>query len=313
MSGKLFFTLDLLESFFLERELSVIGNLSMAKNIVSIKPIGMATNVDAAFCRFDGIQGLEYIQNTNAGLIFIPKSLRKKVVGIKSIMIFCEHPRLELLRFISRFWSESESDQSGVDNPRINNSASIGNDVVIGPFSVIGAGVVIGAGSRIGSNCHIENTFIGSNAKIGSSVTIGGTGFGFENDPVSGETLDFPHIGSVHIGNDVFIGSSTCIDRGSIGDTVIGSGTKIDNLVHIAHNVIVGENCRIIALTIVGGSVNIGDRSWISPGAAIRDWRNIGKDALVGIGAVVTKDVEAHTVVVGNPAKPIQKSTDRYK
>ena len=313
MSGKLSITAHLLESFLLERGLCPIGNLNMAETIIGIKPIDTAIRFEAAFCRFEGGQGLKYIQNTSAGLIFIPEKLKGECSGFNGIVIPCELPRLEMLHFISRFWNEFEIDQSFSGNPCVHNSALIANDVIIGPFSVVGAGVVIGAGSRIGPNCHIENTRIGLNAKIGSNVTIGGSGFGFEDDPVTGETLEFPHIGGVEIGNDVSIGSSTCIDRGSIDDTIISDGVKIDNLVHIAHNVRVGRRSKIIALSMIGGSVHIGENSWISPGVAIRDWRKIGEGALVGIGAVVTKNIEAGDVVVGNPAKSLKMAPNRYK
>ena len=313
MNGKLVITSELFVQFLVDRGISTASDLSEVSKIDNIKPINAATTFDAAFCRFEGDQGLNHIKTTNAGLIFIPESLQQKTDGIAAILIPCKFPRLEMLQFISRFWSAPESEQNFSNNPSIHKSARIADDVKIGPFSVIGYGVVIGAGTRIGPNCHIENTCIGSNVKIASSVIIGGSGFGYEDDPVTGETLEFPHVGGVEIGNNVSIGSGTCIDRGSIGNTVIEDGVKIDNLVHIAHNVRVGKRSKIIALSIVGGSVDIGEDSWISPGVAIRDWVNIGKGALVGIGAVVTKNVEIGAVVVGNPAKPFPKKIDRYK
>ena len=227
--------------------------------------------------------------------------------------MLCNAPRLEILRFITKFWSEPHIDYDLKSNPIIHSEAVIEDNVKIGPFSVIGPGVCIKKGVTIGANCHIENTLIEENSIIGSSVTIGGAGFGFEDDPVTGDTLHFPHIGRVVIGSNVSVGSCTCIDRGSIGNTIIGDNTKIDNLVHIAHNVKIGRDCKIIALAIIGGSVRIGDGSWISPAAAIRDWRNIGKNVLVGLGAVVTKNVAEGEVVVGNPAKPIERTKNRYK
>ncbi len=109
------------------------------------------------------------------------------------------------------------------------------------------------------------------------------------------------------------IGSCTCIDRGSIGDTEIGDDCKIDNLIHIAHNVHMGRRCKVIALAIIGGSVVLGDDTWVAPAAAIRDWRKVGKNAVIGIGAVVTKDIPEGETVVGNPAKPIATTQHRYK
>jgi UDP-3-O-[3-hydroxymyristoyl] glucosamine N-acyltransferase len=313
MSGTLLVTKELLGAFIAERKISSVGDIEVGNKISGIKPLGLAKLDDAAFCRFEGQEGLDYIESSKAGLIFIPESLKNNVVEKDRLLLPCKVPRLEMLRFISRFWSEADQGFNLTNNPSVHELAVIGSDVIIGPFSVIGAGVVVGQGSRIGANCHVENAVIGSNVKIASSVTIGGAGYGFEDDPVTGEHLDFPHIGGVKIGNDVSIGSSTCIDRGSIGDTVIGDESKIDNLVHIAHNVNIGKRCKIIALSIVGGSVDIGDDSWISPGSVIRDWRSIGKGALVGLGSVVTKDVEEGAVVIGNPAKPFQRTAHRYK
>ena len=102
------------------------------------------------------------------------------------------------------------------------------------------------------------------------------------------------------------IGANTCIDRGTLSDTIIGEGTKIDNLVHIAHNVVIGKNCTIVCLSCIAGSVHIGDDVHVYIGAIIRDGRRVGKGAIVGMGAVVTKDVEENDIVVGVPAKSIK-------
>ena len=313
MFGQLEITQDLFESFLAERGLQCYGKIDEVEKIKGVEPINEARYLDATFCRFDDESGAEYIKNTKAGLIFIPQKLYDTCSATKAILVPCEFPRLEILKFISAFWRESRFKWNSSDNPNIHHSATVAADARIGPFSVIGPGVVIGSGSQVGSGCHIENTLIGSKVKIGSNVTIGGSGFGFEDDPVTGEILEFPHVGGVVIGDNSSIGSSTCIDRGSIGNTYIGKDTKIDNLVHVAHNVTVGDRCKIIALSIIGGSVKIGDDSWISPGVSIRDWRNIGNGAIVGIGAVVTKDVEPKAIVVGNPAKPLVSAPGRYK
>jgi UDP-3-O-[3-hydroxymyristoyl] glucosamine N-acyltransferase len=220
---------------------------------------------------------------------------------------------LEILHFISRFFVEPENSDAVLGSSHIHSTAIIAEDVTIGPFSVLGAGVVIGNGCRIGANCHIENAVIGAYTKLSSGVVIGGSGFGFEEDPLTGTTLEFPHVGGVVIGDGVTIGSNTCIDRGSIGDTVIESYVKIDNLVHIAHNVKVRSGSKIVALSMIGGSVEIGKNSWISPGVAIRDWQNVGEGALVGLGAVVVKDVEQGDVVIGNPAKSMDVTRGRRK
>ena len=136
----------------------------------------------------------------------------------------------------------------------------------------------------------------------GESVVIGGSGFGFVKDE-DGTWLEIPHVGGVVIGNNVRIGSNCCIDRGTIEDTVIGDGTKIDNLVHIAHNCKIGKNCIICAGVTFCGSVTVEDDVWLAPGTLIKEGVTIGKGAKTGLGAVVVKDVTAGALVYGNPAK----------
>jgi UDP-3-O-[3-hydroxymyristoyl] glucosamine N-acyltransferase len=106
----------------------------------------------------------------------------------------------------------------------------------------------------------------------------------------------------------VDIGANTCIDRGTLGNTVIRRGAKIDNLVHIAHNVVVGENTMVIANAMIGGSTEIGADSWVAPSATLRDAIQIGAASTVGLGAVVTKSVPDGEVWAGNPAKFLRRS-----
>lgn len=272
-----------------------------------------ATATDVTFCRFEGADGLRYIYGTSAGAIFVPLSLAESLPDSGALYLPCSHPRLEILHLLQDFWAEPDWVIDPTANPCVHPDASIADNVRIGPFSVIGPDVSIGPGTRIGSNCHIEHAEIGRDVTIANSVTVGGVGFGYEDDPTTGAVLQFPHIGGVRIGDRVEIGSSTCLDRGSIGDTIVGDDCKIDNLIHIAHNVRMGERCKVIALAIVGGSVTLGDDVWVAPAAAIRDWRNVGEKAVVGLGAVVTRDVPDGETVVGNPAKPIPKTKHRYK
>lgn len=278
-----------------------------------VEPLDKAEPDEIAFCRFEGEAGLKAIRNSKAGAIFVPLSLGAQAARDGVLCIPCEHPRLEILHLLRRFWTEAEWQFDPKANPCIHPSADIASSVRIGPFSVIGPGVTVREGTRIGSNCHIERADIGRNCIVANSVTIGRYGFGYETDPQSGEVMQFPHVGGVVIGDRVEIGSCTCIDRGSIGDTEIGDDCKIDNLIHIAHNVHMGRRCKVIALAIIGGSVVLGDDTWVAPAAAIRDWRKVGKNAVIGIGAVVTKDIPEGETVVGNPAKPIATTQHRYK
>lgn len=135
---------------------------------------------------------------------------------------------------------------------------------------------------------------------------IGSPGFGYERRP-DGTLTPIQHFGDVDIGEDVSIGSFTCIDRAVIGSTVIGDGTKIDNLVHIAHGAQIGKHCLIVAGAVIGGSAEIGDYSYIGMGALIKNKVKIGRWVTVGMGAVVLKDVPDGVTVVGNPARILEK------
>ncbi len=279
-----------------------------------VEPLNLAGPADIAFCRFDGEEGLALIRACKAGAVFVPRTIAADLPQDGPLYLPCEHPRLEILHLLKAHWRESHWDDfDPAQNPLIHPTARIAPDARIGPFTMIGPGVTIGPRTRIGSNCHIERAGIGADCIVANSVTIGRYGFGYEDDPVTGETMQFPHIGGVVIGDRVEIGSSTCVDRGSIGDTVIGDDCKIDNLVHVAHNVRMGRRCKVIALAIIGGSVTLGEGAWIAPAAAVRDWRKVGAGAVVGLGAIVTKDVPEGETVVGNPAKPLPKTVHRYK
>lgn len=141
---------------------------------------------------------------------------------------------------------------------------------------------------------------IGAGCNVHTTAALGGEGFGYEWD--GRRWLPFPHVGLVKIGQDVVIGAHTCIDRGALGDTIIGDGARIDNLVHIAHNVNVGAHAVIVAHALICGSVTIGERAWIGGGAIIKEGVTIGAGAIIGLGAVVTKDVPPGETWIGMPA-----------
>jgi len=140
----------------------------------------------------------------------------------------------------------------------------------------------------------------------GENVVIGMDGFGYVREP-GGSLVKMPHAGNVIIESKVEIGSNVCIDRAVVGSTVIGEGTKIDNLVHIAHGAKIGKNCLIVAGAVIGGSAEIGDNCFIGINASIKNKVKIGNNVTVGMGAVVTKDVPDGVTVVGNPARVFTK------
>jgi UDP-3-O-[3-hydroxymyristoyl] glucosamine N-acyltransferase LpxD len=168
---------------------------------------------------------------------------------------------------------------------------------------VIEKDCTIGTRSKIGHNTVLlRGTQVGDDVIIGCNNTIGGTGFGYEKDDEGNYTI-MPHLGNVVIHNKVEIGNNTCIDRAVIGSTIIGENVKIDNLVHIAHGVVIGKNSLIIANAMIGGSTVIGENCWVAPSASVINKGQVADNATVGMGAVVTKPVEKNSTVAGNPAR----------
>jgi UDP-3-O-[3-hydroxymyristoyl] glucosamine N-acyltransferase len=197
---------------------------------------------------------------------------------------------------------------------KIGRDVSIGENVSIGSNCVLGNGVnifpssYIGNNVEIGDNCVIyphsvilDGTKIGRNVKIYPGVVIGSDGFGYYR--IGKELEALPHIGTVVIGDRVEIGALTMIDRGTIGNTVIGDGTKIDNSVHIAHNVKIGKNVIILAQVGIAGSCELEDNVVIAGQVGIADHVKIGKNAVVAAKSGVAKDVKAGEVVFGYPAE----------
>jgi UDP-3-O-[3-hydroxymyristoyl] glucosamine N-acyltransferase len=270
-------------------------------------PIDSAPPDALSFCSRQGKEALQMIRASRAGVVICAPGIKFAREDYKDrTLIQVANPRLAFIRLLQRFFTEKPEygiHPTAVIDPR----AKISPRVYIGPHTCIGE-CEIGAGTVIYSNVHIfPRTRIGKNVTIFPGAVIGRDGYGFERNR-EGKLERFPQLGGVTIGDDVEIGSNTVVDRGALGDTVIGEGTKIDNLCHIAHSAIIGKHCVIIALSLVGGSTHIGDYAYIAPSAALINKIEIGKNAMVGMGAVVTADVADNTVVVGVPARPIRKN-----
>jgi UDP-3-O-[3-hydroxymyristoyl] glucosamine N-acyltransferase len=173
------------------------------------------------------------------------------------------------------------------------------------PTAVVMDHVRLGADCLIGPGAVVyPNTAIGARTVIKANSTIGGEGF--EMKYIGERRTQIPHTGGVFIDDDATIGSSACVDRGLFGTfTRIGRGAKIDNLVHVAHNVVIGEDCAIVACAEISGSVRFGRGVWYGPSASCNHEIHFGDYSFVGTGSVVTRDVPAFTLVAGSPAKPL--------
>jgi UDP-3-O-[3-hydroxymyristoyl] glucosamine N-acyltransferase len=221
--------------------------------------------------------------------------------------IVVENPRLAFKQIIELFFLEKETSYEIEKTAFIHPQATIAKNVKIGHHAVIEQGVTIDEFTVIGANTVIlKNTEIGKRVKIGCNTTIGGVGFGYEKNEDNHYEL-IPHIGKVVIEDDVEIGNNVAIDRAVLGSTILRKNVKIDNLVHIAHGVDIGENSLIIAHAMIAGSVKIGKNVWVAPAASVLNKKTISDNAVIGMGAVVLKDVAANDVIVGNPGKSIKK------
>jgi UDP-3-O-[3-hydroxymyristoyl] glucosamine N-acyltransferase len=193
----------------------------------------------------------------------------------------------------------------------------VSEDVTIGDHSAIGAASFVGAGVRIGANCDIKSnvsvypgTTIGDRVIIHAGAVLGSDGFGFVRDEQTGRYAKFPQVGKLEIGDDVEIGANSTVDRGALDATVIGRGTKLDNLVHVGHNVRIGENVVIAAQTGISGSAVIEDGAVIAGQVGIADHVTIESGAILGAqcGVPSGKVIRGKGILFwGTPARPIKQ------
>jgi len=198
------------------------------------------------------------------------------------------------------------------ENVGIGPAAYISYEAAIGAGSIIGAGCVIGENTTIGENCRLDgnvvvyhNCRVGNNCIIQANATIGSVGFGYY--VIEGQPKLIPHNGGVVIEDCVEIGAGTCVDRAKFGNTVIGAGTKIDNLVHIAHNVEIGKCCLIAGMVGISGSCRLGDGVVLAGQVGIADHIQIGDGARVGAAAGVVTNIAAGQHMLGMPAIDARK------
>ena len=224
-----------------------------------------------------------------------------EAVGIAPCLLEAEKPRLIFAKSLheidQRIGFKRPCFPSMVDaSAKISPQSFIADGVKIGPRTVVMPFAYIGEGTIIGSDCVIK-----------SGAVIGQDGFGFERDE-GNIPLRLTHLGNVIIGNNVEIGSLTTICRGTLGNTVINDFAKIDDHVHIAHNVDVGARALVVACAEISGGVNISEDTWIGPNSSVIQKVTVGKNSLIGIGSNVTRSVPENVVVAGNPAKILRRA-----
>lgn len=238
------------------------------------------------------------------------------------ILMTVENPKAAFIDLLNSFYEEYkpeakiESDAVIAKTAKIGKNCYIGHhvviedEVVIGDNCTIGANVVISRGCKIGNNCRIDNNasisycLMGNDCFIYTGARIGQDGFGFS--VIDGRHKRIPQIGRIIIGNDVEVGANACLDRGALDDTIIGDGTRVDNLVQVAHNDKIGRCCILVAQTGIAGSCTFGDYVVCGGQTGFADHLNVGSGAQIAAQSGVMRDIEPGAIVMGSPTVPFK-------
>ena len=285
------------------------------RQVSAVAPLGSAGAGDVAFMgdrKFAAALGA-----TLAGCVIVPAAALTATPAAAAVIV-SEEPQAAWARASAAFHravgldvadhGEAAEDDTVVFEPGVvvGRGARIGRGTRIGANSVIGPGVQIGRDCVIGFNVSVGFALIGDRVRLLSGVRIGEAGFGAARSRAG--PVDVPQLGRVILQDGVTVGANSCIDRGAYDDTVVGENTKIDNLVMIAHNCVIGRNCLLAAHTGISGSCTVGDNVIFGGKAGIGDHIHIGEGARVAGGAGVLADIPAGETWSGYPAKPIRQS-----
>lgn len=259
---------------------------------------------------------LVQLKTSQAGAVLVPEHFGETPMPA----VLCTNPLAAIITILERFSPPVPRPEVGTHPTAIvATSAQIGTNVAVGPRVVIQegarigdgcvlhAGVFIGAETTLGNNCELwpnvvvrERCALGNRVVVHPNTTIGADGFGYQF--LQGKHTKIPQIGTVRIEDDVEIGANSCIDRAKCGATVIGRGSKIDNLVQVAHNVQIGPDCMIVAQTGIAGSARLGRFVVVGGQVGIRDHVTLNDGAKAAACSAISKDVPAGATVIGMPA-----------
>lgn len=255
-----------------------------------------------------------------AGAVLLPPALSATMNGPANRIVVAD-PAAAMATAVAALYPEPPRQATIDPTARLGPGVRLGEGVVIGASVVLGAGVVLGdrvtvgagavleAGVSVGDDtvlgAHVtcgEGTEIGRRCRIKSGAVLGGVGFGYV--PETGGVRRVPHVGHCRIEDDVDIGANSCVDRGSIGDTVIGAGTRLDNLVQVGHNVRIGKRCLLMAQVGIAGSTRIGDDVILAGQVGVAGHLEVGDRARVSAQAGVASDLPGDEDYGGSPARP---------
>ncbi len=266
---------------------------------------------------------LSDLEATDIAALIVPKDVQSSVKPVIPV----EHPKLAWAKLLRAFYPEHPASGKVSPEASIAATAKLGTGVTVEPFARISDGAVIGDGSVIRSFAFVgekvqigkssvlhpgvviyENCLIGQRVVIHASSVIGADGFGYIATPAKQEKV--PQVGNVVIEDDVEIGACTTIDRATLGSTIIGKDTKLDNQVQIAHNVVIGAHTAISAQSGISGSCKIGEHVTMGGKAGLGDHVEIGDWVMVGAGAGFPsgKKIASKQIVFGQPARPYQEA-----
>ena len=236
------------------------------------------------------------VNASKASMIIIEPALKDLVeIGADRLLVVTPNPQLTFIKLFNACSEEY--------TPEFLSPDEFPKTGFIAPNTLIERGAVLGERVRIFGNVFVSGgTRIGDNVVISPGAVIGGEGYGFVKD-IDGRLINFPHVGGVVIEDDVFVGSCVCIDKGNFGDTILQTGCKIDNLVHIAHNVNVGRHAMVIANAMVAGACVVGDGARIAPSTSILNGVKVGAGAFIGLHSCVVRDIPEGALAYGVPAK----------
>ncbi len=261
-----------------------------------------------------------YIKDSKATACFIAEGFVVENVPPSMALLICADPEISFIKAVELLHPGRIYNRRIAPQAVLAANVSLGEEIYIGPYAVIGAdaslgdGTEIHAGAYIGNNVKIgknsriypyaviyDDVVVGNNVIIHSGAIIGADGFGYKFR--NNQHIKVPQVGNVVIEDNVEIGANTCIDRGALGSTLIGAGSKIDNLVQIGHNNKIGKHVIMCGLTGVSGSCNIEDYAILAGSSGIADHVTIGQGAVVMARSGVAGDVKPGTQVFGSPAK----------